>query len=125
MQLAQDPRAHVVLQDASDLEACLAAGLPDERVHMFCDLSEWIAFLKSCDVCITARLHGAQVAVLAMTPVLLIATDSRMEELAQRMALNWIAMDDPDLLELFEDWPTLVQRAWGFEGRAMTPIAGS
>ena len=116
MQLAQDPRVHVVLQDASDLEACLAAGLPDERVHMFCDLNEWIAFLKSCDVCITARLHGAQVAVLAMTPVLLIATDSRMEELAQRMALNWTAMDDPDLLELFEDWPTLLQRACDFDG---------
>ena len=116
MQLAQDPRAHVVLQDASDLEACLAAGLPDERVHMFCDLSEWIAFLKSCDVCITARLHGAQVAVLAMTPVLLIATDSRMEELAQRMALNWIAMDDPGVLELLEDWPRLLQRACDFDG---------
>ena len=116
IQLAQDPRVHVVLQDASDIDACFAAGLPDERVHMFCDLSEWIAFLKSCDVCITARLHGAQVAVLAMTPVLLIATDSRMEELAQRMALNWIAMDDPDLTEFLDDWPTLMQRACGFDG---------
>lgn len=116
IQLAQDPRVHVVLQDASDIQSCSAMGLPDERVHMFCDLNEWIAFLKSCDVCITARLHGAQVAVLAMTPVLLIATDSRMEELAQRMALNWIAMDDPDLSELLEDWPTLLKRAWCFDG---------
>ena len=116
MQFAQDPRVHVVLQDASDIQACSAAGLPNERLHMFCDLNEWIAFLKSCDVCITARLHGAQAAVLAMTPVLLIATDSRMEELAQRMALNWIAMDDPELLELFEDWPTLLQRACDFDG---------
>ena len=116
IQLAQDPRVHVVLQDASDIQACSDAGLPDERVHMFCDLSEWIAFLKGCDVCITARLHGAQVAVLAMTQVLLIATDSRMEELAQRMALNWIAMDDPDLMEILDNWPALMHRAYGFDG---------
>ena len=116
IQLAQDPRVHVVLQDASDIQACSDAGLPDERVLMFCDLSEWIAFLKSCDVCITARLHGAQIAVLAMTPVLLIATDSRLEELAQRMALNWMAMDDPDLMEILDDWPALMHRACGFDG---------
>ena len=98
--LAQDPRVHVVLQDPSDLEACRNLGLPQERLHMFCDLDSWVAFMRGCDLCISARLHGSQVAMLAMTPFLLIATDSRIEELAQQMALPYIRSDDRELAPL-------------------------
>ena len=95
--MTADSRVHLVLQDESDLQVCRRANLPDERLHLFSSLQPWVDFLQSCDLCLTARLHGAQVAVLAKTPSLLIVTDCRIEELAKSMALNWIAVDHPDL----------------------------
>ena len=116
--LAQDPRVHVVLQDLSDLEACRNLGLPQERLHMYCDLDAWVAFMRGCDLCISARLHGSQVAMLAMTPFLLIATDSRIEELAQQMALPCIRSDDRELAQLLAE-PLRAQRwALKFDGEA-------
>ena len=116
--LAEDPRVHVVLQDLTDLEACRQLGLPQERLHMFCDLDAWVAFLRGCDLCISARIHGSQVAMLAMTPFLLIATDSRIEELAQQMALPCIRSDDPELAPLLADPLRAQRRALAFDGEA-------
>ena len=75
---------------------------------MYCDLDAWVAFMRECDLCIGAQLHGS-VAMLAMTPFLLIATDSRIEELAQQMALPCIRSDDRELAQLLAE-PLLAQR---------------
>lgn len=118
VRLAEDPRVHVVLQDLSDLEACRQLGLPQERLHMFCDLDAWVAFMRGCDLCISARIHGSQVAMLAMTPFLLIATDSRIEELAQQMALPCIRSDDQGLAPLLAEPLRAQRRALDFNGNA-------
>ena len=116
--LAVDPRVHVVLQDLTDLQACRQLGLPEDRLHMFCDLDDWVAFLRGCDLCISARIHGCQVAMLAMTPFLLIATDSRIEELAQQMALPCIRSDDQELAQLLAEPLRAQRRALAFDGEA-------
>ena len=116
--MAADSRVHLVVQDESDLQACRRANLPEERLHLFSSLQPWVDFLQSCDLCLTARVHGAQVAVLAKTPSLLIVTDCRMEELAKSMALNWIAVDHPELPNLLTDWSELARHVSRFDGDA-------
>lgn len=57
--------------------------LVNNNVRFCINVPQWIELLKSTDFSIGTRIHGSIAAALAGTPLFLIATDSRLLELAQ------------------------------------------
>ena len=90
-----DSRVNVIMQDATDIKNC--SNIPPSRKHIFSSIESWNSFLKTCDFCLSARIHGNQMCILAETPSILIATDSRIKELAESMSIPYIATP-PELL---------------------------
>ncbi|MGZ8915240.1 MAG: polysaccharide pyruvyl transferase family protein [Methylobacter sp.] len=59
-------------------------------------LTEWLAYLKTIKFCIGSRVHGTIASLLAGVPSVLIAHDTRTEELAVQMGLPYTREKDVD-----------------------------
>ena len=59
----------------------------DDQVRVFASVTEWTAALASYDLSIGARIHGGLAATAASVPAVVIATDTRIDELAKRVGL--------------------------------------
>lgn len=62
------------------------------RVHarLFDNIPSWLNCLRSVDIVVSARLHGAQLAIQAGTPALCVALDARQVELCDLMRIPYI-----------------------------------
>lgn len=79
-----------------------------KKAVFFHSLDTWIDYAKSKEFFVGTRIHGTVAALIAGTPALLIAHDSRTIELAQTMGVPYISWDkidtskDLDIATLFE-----------------------
>ena len=89
-------RAHpdflIVLQTESDVSSVrqlrgIGLKVRDDQVKIFTSVTEWVATLASYDLYIGARIHGGMAATAASVPAVLVATDTRIDELAKRMEI--------------------------------------
>ena len=85
-------RAHpdflIVLQTESDVSSVhqlrgLGLNVRDDQVKVFTSVTEWVATLASYDLSIGARIHGGMAATAASVPAVVVATDTRIDELAK------------------------------------------
>lgn len=87
------PMSSVILQSREDIRSVkkilddLDTKFVDmlKRVHMFHSLSEWMRYARTLDFMISARIHGSMVTIANEIPTVLLAVDSRTEELGQFM----------------------------------------
>lgn len=70
------------------------SGYLKERGKFFFNLDEWLGYLRNAGPCIGTRIHGTVAALLAGTPAVLIAHDSRTREMAQKMAIPYLLSSD-------------------------------
>ncbi|EFN52327.1 expressed protein [Chlorella variabilis] len=107
------PNSVVVLQTKRDLSildalridhgVCLKEG----RVRYYYDPQSWFDGLESCcDFVFSFRIHGTMAGVAAEVPGIVVATDLRINELADAMAIPSVILDkaklNPDTFDLFE-----------------------
>ena len=57
------------------------------RIQVFVSVAKWMATLANYDLAIGARIHGGLVATAASVPAVVIATDTRIDELAKRVGI--------------------------------------
>ncbi|HYH93269.1 MAG TPA: polysaccharide pyruvyl transferase family protein [Candidatus Saccharimonadales bacterium] len=91
--VARYPELIYVPQDLGSLERLVSGGahdpaaadapVPDERARFFLDPWPWIAALRDVDVAFGSRIHGNIAALLAGTPAIVLAHDSRTLEIAR------------------------------------------
>ena len=86
----EHPDFLIVLQmevDVTSVQRLRRLGLKvrSSQVKLFVSAEDWIETMKSYDLAICARIHGSMAAIAASIPAVVIATDSRIEELAKRM----------------------------------------
>lgn len=67
-----------------------------KRSVFFYNLDTWIEYAKNKEFFVGTRIHGTVAALIAGTPALLIAHDSRTVELAQTMGVPYISSDKID-----------------------------
>ena len=83
----------VILQMAMDVASVhrlrrMGLLVADAQVRLFTDVGEWAAQLRTCDLVLSGRIHGALLAtVAAAVPAVVVSTDVRIDELAARMLL--------------------------------------
>lgn len=78
----------------------------ENRIRSFVNVKSWIDFLKQADFNIGCRIHGNVTSILAGTPSFVLATDSRIRELAEyhripHMRANEMT-DDFELRDIYE-----------------------
>ncbi|MGO4622649.1 polysaccharide pyruvyl transferase family protein [Ensifer sp. 2TAB8] len=79
-----------------------------KKAAFFYNLDTWIEYAKNKEFFVGTRIHGTVAALIAGTPALLIAHDSRTIELAQTMGIPYISSEkidvskDLDVSALFE-----------------------
>lgn len=83
-----------------------------DRMRFFLDPRPWLDYLDNCDFAYGTRFHGNVAALLARTPAVLLAHDSRTLELAQYHAMPYrlisdtpVDVDPQDLFEEFDPAP--------------------
>jgi hypothetical protein len=86
----------------------------DNRVRFCLDPTTWMEYLSTFEFAFGTRIHGTIAAVMAGTPGLLLAHDSRTLELADyhRIPYRMLTKDTPvDAVELYEqaDWDPMVE----------------
>lgn len=87
--------------------------LAEDRTRFCLDPAVWVDHLRGYDFCVGTRIHGAIAAVLAGTPAVVLAHDSRTLELADyhqipRRTLRSVTSDtDPAALYADADWQGL------------------
>jgi hypothetical protein len=90
-----------------------------KRAKFFVDPSTWISYLRHADFCFGTRLHGNIAALLAGTPAMILASDSRTLELADFFDIPYRRMDTVnnhlDVADLADkvDFSKLMQRHAG------------
>jgi hypothetical protein len=103
------------------VSALAASGVPvtldhplirQDRVRFFLDPQTWSEHLAAYDFSFGSRIHGNIAALLAGTPALVLAHDSRTRELADYHQIPWCALEDGkrvDAAELYAnaDWTPL------------------
>lgn len=67
------------------------------RGKFFREFKSWIAYMKTRDFCVGTRIHGTVASIIAGTPALLIAHDSRTKELAEIMNIPHVSGEHVDL----------------------------
>lgn len=67
-----------------------------EHGHFFSDYKSWVDYNKTRSFCLGTRIHGTIASIIAETPALLIAHDSRTEELAQVMGVPFVLESEID-----------------------------
>lgn len=72
----------------------------EDRVRFFVNVNDWVDFMKTRDFVFGTRLHGNITAVIAGTPSLMMAKDTRMRELAEFHGLTAVDVND---LEKYRD----------------------
>lgn len=65
--------------------------------HVFFGMEEWLTYCRSKRFFLGTRIHGTIAAVLAGTPSMLIAHDSRTVEMAEAMAIPYVTKDKVDM----------------------------
>lgn len=65
-----------------------------DQARFFVDPATWIQYLSSVDFAFGARIHGNMAAILAGTPALLLAHDSRTLELARYHDIPYVLIKD-------------------------------
>lgn len=68
---------------------CLDEVYQNKKAVFFLNATTWINYMKNLDFTFGARLHGSIASILAGTPALLVAYDSRMRELSEYHKLNY------------------------------------
>lgn len=109
-------------QESKTKAAMVASGVPitlehplirSDRVRFFLDPKTWFEHLAQYDFSFGTRIHGNIAALLAGTPALLLAHDSRTLELAEYHEIPYRTItsieDDADVLSLYAecDWNAL------------------
>lgn len=61
-------------------------------VHHFSYIPDWYKFLKTFDYCISPRIHGGLMAIMAEIPTTFIAIDGRVEEMCDTFKLPHISI---------------------------------
>jgi polysaccharide pyruvyl transferase WcaK-like protein len=61
-----------------------------EKAKMFFTFEDWFSYLKNAGPCVGTRIHGTVVALLAGSPAVLIAHDSRTQEMAEKMSIPYV-----------------------------------
>jgi hypothetical protein len=64
---------------------------------VFFSMEDWIAYMKTKVFCLGTRIHGTIMSLIAGTPALLIAHDSRTLEMAQKMNIPHIESAEVDI----------------------------
>jgi len=59
-------------------------------LRVFWDMRDWLSFLREYDFVLGVRIHGCIAGVLAGTPALVVAIDSRTRELSETLNLPWV-----------------------------------
>lgn len=67
-----------------------------EHGHFFTNYNSWVDYNKTRSFCLGTRIHGTIASIIAGTPALLIAHDSRTEELAQAMGVPFVLESEID-----------------------------
>ena len=78
-----------------------------DRLKVFFKVEQWISFLAQHDVAVGTRIHGTIAALLAGTPGILIAHDTRTVELAEALNIPYVPVES-----LADQGPVDVQRLY-------------
>lgn len=117
------PGSFVVVQDANDY-TCIdrygpKAKLSYRSVRYFYSVPAWAEALHEVDALVSARIHGSMMGLAVVKPVVVIATDMRILELAEAMRMPYIVMDVPALQATSIDTAGIWARmATSFDGAA-------
>lgn len=93
--LKTNPDNAVFMQNKDDMNKLAEFGLPQKYLSQsfhFHNTSKWKETLSSFDVMISARIHGAMMAIFAEVPAFLVSTDYRIKELADYMHIPYLEM---------------------------------
>lgn len=74
----------------------------ENRGRIFTDPNQWINSMKTFDFSIGTRIHGNIAAILAGTPALVIAIDTRTLELAQYFKIPYVKLSDLEQYDTLE-----------------------
>jgi len=91
------PNSVVYVQTLREAKHLYENGIPMDRVRLFAHVDDWVKSLETMDVSIGVRIHGNMAALAAEIPVLVIAMDYRIVELAERMYVPHITGVDKRL----------------------------
>mmetsp|Transcript_31640 Transcript_31640/g.72753 ORF Transcript_31640/g.72753 Transcript_31640/m.72753 type:complete len:270 (-) Transcript_31640:213-1022(-) len=88
-------RAHELNTEVSQAEQAMGKRIPPGAVRFFYDVRSWHDAMAGFDAVISLRIHGAMISLAAVTPILVIAPDWRVKELADQMMLARTDIFDP------------------------------
>jgi len=68
------------------------------KIHgrFYSDYNSWIDYLRTRSFCVGTRIHGTIASIIAGTPALLVAHDSRTQELAKAMGIPYLLSSEID-----------------------------
>lgn len=75
----------------------------DDKIQFCVNVPSWLDLLKTVDFSIGTRIHGSIAAVLAGIPTFILATDTRMMELAKYHNIPYIETSNFDFSKMFRD----------------------
>ncbi len=84
--------AAVYQKPATEIDAYLRS-----HGHVYFELESWLDYCRSKRFFLGTRIHGTIAAVLAGTPAMLVAHDSRTVEMSQAMSIPYITRDQIDI----------------------------
>ena len=69
------------------IEKTLGHKFPERKIRFFYRIEDWLEALRSVDIQVGPKIHGAMAAIATETPLLLLPPDWRVQEMAESMAL--------------------------------------
>ncbi|KQW61016.1 polysaccharide pyruvyl transferase family protein [Ensifer sp. Root127] len=90
------------------LEHEIVAKFLSQNGKLFFGVEQWVSYLSQRDFVVGTRIHGCVASILAGTPTLLIAHDSRTEEMAVTLGVPFIRVSDIDI-DRGIDWQVLYE----------------
>lgn len=93
-------------------------------VRAFVDVPAWIDFLRSFDVSVGARIHGALLAVAAGVPAVCVIHDDRTRELAATSAIPTSTPDAVQRVPTLQAYLERVEFDWPAHSRRKRALAG-
>ena len=90
----QNEGSFVIIQESFNLQEIhnriqnlLGVKFPKEKIRFFYRIEDWFDAVRSVDIQVGSKIHGAMVALAVETPLLLLPPDWRVQEMADAMKL--------------------------------------
>lgn len=84
----------MVQQIHERIYSVLGVRFPDSKVRFFYRIEDWLDAMRSADIQVGSKIHGAMASLAAETPFLLLPPSWRVQEMADSMALPALPICD-------------------------------